>query len=524
LQLIRSFLQHLGRIESQHNTRRARHILFRLVLKHARRFVVYGVPGVFLTLIVGYVVVQQQRPDLELWHRVDLDAEFTASRAMEITTLQNYIEMESLLFQQLDERVFNAVTAEKQHRFLRFSAGSIADPRNRTPDWNRTIALTHPDARGAALLLHGLSDSPYSLRSMAELLYERGLTVLALRLPGHGTTPSGLLGSDHRDWMAAVRLGMRHLAGEVDKHQPLYIVGYSTGAALAVEYATARLLGESLPPARALILLSPAIGVSPLAAFAVWKSRLAALPGLETLAWTNILPEFDPYKYNSFTVNAADQVHRLTQRVAKQLKALGSPQGVTGMPPILVFQSVADATVSASAVLNGLFLQLATGDHELVAFDINRHADIEPFLRASVPDSRSMFLDAPSMPVDFTLVTNANTETDQVMSLHRAAGSTVAEAVALDLAWPIEVYSLSHVALPIAPDDPIYGSEPPADDRVFLGRMDVRGERGLLAISEASLMRQRFNPFYSYVETRVVAFLDKMISAEPAMSVTQNDQ
>jgi len=82
--------------------------------------VIYGVPGVFLTLIVGYVVVQQQRPDLELWHRVDLDAEFTASRAMEITTLQNYIDMESLLFQQLDEHVFNAATAEKQHRFLHF--------------------------------------------------------------------------------------------------------------------------------------------------------------------------------------------------------------------------------------------------------------------------------------------------------------------------------------------------------------------------------------------------------------------
>jgi hypothetical protein len=103
-----------------------------------------------------------------------------------------------------------------------------------------------------------------------------------------------------------------------------------------------------------------------------------------------------------------------------------------------------------------------------------------------------------------------NTETDQVVSLHRAAGLTIADEVALDLVWPIEVFSLSHVALPIAPDDPIYGSVSPEGDRIFLGRTDVSGERGLLAISYASFMRQRYIPFYSYMETRVVAFLEKM--------------
>ena len=180
------------------------------------------------------------------------------------------------------------------------------------------------------MLLHGLSDSPYSLHSIAGLLSRQGLNVLTIRLPGHGTAPSGLLRSDHLDWMAAVRLGMRHLAENLDEGQPLFIVGYSTGASLALEYAAARLLGEDLPPASGLILLSPAIGVSPLAAFAVWQSRLAALPGLHKLAWTDILPEYDPYKYNSFTANAGDQVYRLTRRVAAQMDALGTEHGVTG--------------------------------------------------------------------------------------------------------------------------------------------------------------------------------------------------
>ncbi len=119
------------------------------------------------------------------------------------------------------------------------------------------------------------------------------------------------------------------------------------------------------------------------------------------------------------------------------------------------------------------------------------------------------------MPFDFTLVTNANAETDRVVSLRRRAGSTVTVEATLDLAWPSEVYSLSHVALPIAPEDPIYGAVPPEDGRVFLGRMDVRGERGLLALSATSLLRLRYNPFYSYVESRVAAFLDATVLDGP---------
>ncbi len=85
------------------------------------------------------------------------------------------------------------------------------------------------------LLLHGVSDSPYSMRAMAQLCYEQGFNVLALRLPGHGLAPAGLLRASLSDWNAAVRLGMRHLANQLPDHQPLYIVGYSMGAALAVE-------------------------------------------------------------------------------------------------------------------------------------------------------------------------------------------------------------------------------------------------------------------------------------------------
>jgi hypothetical protein len=68
--------------------------------------------------------------------------------------------------------------------------------------------------------------------------------------------------------------------------------------------------------------------------------------------------------------------------------------------------------------------------------------------------------------------------------------------------------SLSHVALAFPPDDPLYGRGPPdSDERVFLGDMALRGERGLVSLPAEWLLRQRYNPFYPYAEARVLQWL-----------------
>ena len=56
--------------------------------------------------------------------------------------------------------------------------------------------------------------------------------------------------------------------------------------------------------------------------------------------------------------------------------------------------------------------------------------------------------------------------------------------------------SLSHVALPFPPDDPLYGQRPPDnEDVLFLGQMAIQGERGLLKLSSDWLLRLRHDPF-----------------------------
>ena len=49
------------------------------------------------------------------------------------------------------------------------------------------------------------------------------------------------------------------------------------------------------------------IGVSPAARLAWWISRLGVVPYFEKANWLDVLPEYNPFKYNSFPANAALQ-------------------------------------------------------------------------------------------------------------------------------------------------------------------------------------------------------------------------
>ncbi len=476
--------------------------------KHLLLFVVYGLLCVLIGLGTALVVRVDSWPALKPWHLAKLDAEFRAPDAATDRTFDDYRKREDRLFEQLRNEVYARTAPEDQRLISRFFAGSRADPTKLEPNWNRSFEWPVTEPRGGALLIHGLSDSPYSMRALAEHMRSRGYWVVALRLPGHGTAPSGLASVTWQDFAAATRLALRHLRQKIPAGRPLVVFGYSTGAALAVECALARLRGEDVPKIDRLVLLSPAIGVTPVAALAIWQARLALVPGLEKLVWTDISPEFDPYKYISFTANAGDQIYRLTVRIGEHIAALATPDGVKGMPPILAFQSVADATVSTPAVIDALFKRLAREGHELVLFDINRRADAEPLLQPETLAVRENLLGGPPLNFDLTVLSNASPETSTLAALRRAAGASAVVADDPQLAWPPFVYSLSHVALPIAPDDPVYGATRPKQLKlVYLGNPELRGERGLLTVPSDQLVRLRFNPFFSYVKERIDRFI-----------------
>jgi alpha-beta hydrolase superfamily lysophospholipase len=332
--------------------------------------------------------------------------------------------------------------------------------------------------------------------------------VVALRVPGHGTAPVGLTDITWQDFAAATRIGAAHVAERVGDAKPFYMVGYSNGAALAAQYALAALEDEQLRTPDGLLLLSPAIGITRAAALAVWQARLADVTGLSKLAWESILPEYDPYKYQSFAINAGEQMYQLTQVLASSIGRLKGPNGLAGFPPVLAFQSLVDATVIPEALVDTLLRNLSTDGHELVLFDVNREANARSFLRTDKERLREKLLADRSLPFTLTLVTNVDEDSATVVARRKLPRSLELNDQPLGLAWPDNVYSLSHVALPFPPNDPLYGYAPPDSkgDGVHLGRVEPRGERGLLMVSPSDWLRLRANPFFPYLEQRMLAF------------------
>jgi alpha-beta hydrolase superfamily lysophospholipase len=131
--------------------------------------------------------------------------------------------------------------------------------------WNRTVVLEPPGpVRGGILLLHGLTDSPYTMRALAQRLRARGLYVVALRLPGAGTVPAAMRSIGREDWLAAVELAASHVVAQIDG-APFYIGGYSNGGTLALTHALRAVAGEAPARPDRVYLWAPAIGVTWLA-------------------------------------------------------------------------------------------------------------------------------------------------------------------------------------------------------------------------------------------------------------------
>ena len=454
-------------------------------------------------------------PDLRPWH-TKVPPELDAA-ALDATDWAGYMAAEARAFDFVREKITERLPAEDRGPGNRYDAASPLNPTRFAQDWNRSFIL-EPQAppRGAVVLVHGLTDAPFSMRHVAQLYAEAGFIAIAPRMPGHGTVPAGLTDATWPKWAAATRLAVRE-ARRRAPGLPLHLVGYSNGGALVLRHALeeAEAGGAALPDQ--LVLLSPMVGVTPFARFAGLAGLPALLPAFAGAAWLSVLPEFNPFKFNSFPVNAARQTHQLTAEVQARLRRVTDAGRLQNLPPILTFQSVADSTVSTRAVITALHALLPAGRSELVLFDLNREARLGPMLS---PGADAALAAMPPAPRGFslTLVTNAAPDSLSVEARRTVAGETAQTARALGLAWPAGLFSLSHVALPFPVEDGLYGLAPSAQDHfgVRLGTIAPRGENGVLVMSLDSLLRISSNPFFPYMRERMESIIPSTAGTQSA--------
>jgi carboxylesterase len=101
-----------------------------------------------------------------------------------------------------------------------------------------------------ALVLHGFTGNPQSMRPLAEALAKAGLTVELPLLPGHGTSVEDMVPTRWSDWSAAAEAAYRGLAARCDK---VLVAGLSMGGTLTCW------LAEAHPEIAGIVLVNPQI-------------------------------------------------------------------------------------------------------------------------------------------------------------------------------------------------------------------------------------------------------------------------
>ncbi len=184
-----------------------------------------------------------------------------------------------------------------------------------------------------ALVLHGFTGSPYSVRPWAEHLAAAGLTVRAPRLPGHGTTWQDLNRTGWLDWYGTAEAAFEELSARCPQ---VFVVGLSMGACLALrlaetqsaQVAGAVVVNPSLAPDTRLFMLAPVL------------KRM--VPYLKGIAGDIKKPNDGEGGYRQVPVRAAATLPAMWRATVADLPAVTAP--------VLVFRSTVDHVVGPASM------------------------------------------------------------------------------------------------------------------------------------------------------------------------------
>jgi carboxylesterase len=217
-----------------------------------------------------------------------------------------------------------------------------ADPRANQPlpaEGNRAFDIPGTADRGV-LLLHGLTATPWELRTLGDSLGRHNLTVVAPLIAGHGTTAAVLEQTTWHDWYTSANDSLTALAHRTSR---VYIVGVSTGADLAVLLAAERQVDG-------IVLVSPPIRFRDWRApFASWYAPL--IPYADHTQSGNDISHY-------YEVTPSRSIAQLNEMIDQVKTALPSVQ-----EPALILQSLQDQTIDPGSATY-VFDNLGSADKE----------------------------------------------------------------------------------------------------------------------------------------------------------------
>jgi carboxylesterase len=193
----------------------------------------------------------------------------------------------------------------------------------------------HDGGPVGALLCHGFTGSPASMRPWAEFLAAAGLSVRLPRLPGHGTHWRDLQLTRWTDWRAAIESSFDELRARCDH---VFVCGLSMGATLALRLAETR--GAQVA---GLVVVNPSL-LSERKSLRLLPLLEKFVPSVSGIGNDTVRPRVDEVGYDRTPLRALRSLTRLWAVTRDDLSRVDQP--------ILIYRSAVDHVVEpASTVL-----------------------------------------------------------------------------------------------------------------------------------------------------------------------------
>ncbi len=191
--------------------------------------------------------------------------------------------------------------------------------------------FAHDGGRVGALVLHGFTGSPKSMRPWADELAAAGLTVRLPRLPGHGSVWQDMAVTRWDDWLGEAARAFDELSGRCDD---VFVMGLSMGGSLSLRLAELR--GDAV---KGLVLVNPAVHSENKAMMALPVLK-AVVPSLKGIGNDIARPGQDEGCYDRVPLKA---LHSLTVGWGQVRADIAKVD-----QPLLLFRSAQDHVVEPS--------------------------------------------------------------------------------------------------------------------------------------------------------------------------------
>ncbi|MGH9085335.1 MAG: alpha/beta hydrolase [Acidimicrobiales bacterium] len=169
-----------------------------------------------------------------------------------------------------------------------------------------------------ALVLHGFTGSPVSMRPLAEALADAGFAVDLPRLPGHGTSVEDLAETSWDDWLTEADRALRALRERTPDGE-VVVVGLSMGGALTAA------LAEGHPEITGIVLINTPVAAPAELASSLEEMLAGGVDIIDSIGGDIADPDADEVSYDATPLRPLLTMLTAGEQVRERLSDIFQP-------------------------------------------------------------------------------------------------------------------------------------------------------------------------------------------------------